>query len=52
MARLSSHRFRCSQVQGAAGAEPLACNRGNLWRPLVLPKRTENVSLTSLQHDW
>jgi hypothetical protein len=27
----------------------LACNLGNLWRRLVLPKRVESWSLTSLQ---
>ena len=27
----------------------IAYNLGNLWRRLVLPKRTDNWSLTSLQ---
>jgi hypothetical protein len=27
----------------------IACNLGNLWRPLVLPKKIDNWSLTSLQ---
>jgi hypothetical protein len=49
VARLSSYRFRYKPGAGEAAAEPLACNRGNLWGPLALPKRIENLSLTSLQ---
>jgi hypothetical protein len=35
--------------RGAAVAEHHAYNLGNLWRRLVLPKKIENWSLTSLQ---
>jgi len=34
---------------GRHGVSVLAYNLGNLWRRLVLPKRIENWSLTSLQ---
>ena len=47
MTRLSCHRFRSNQVRLALSL--LACNLGNLWRRLTLPKRIENWSLTSLQ---
>ena len=47
MTRLSCHRFRSNQVRLALSL--LAYNLGNLWRRLVLPKRIENWSLTSLQ---
>jgi hypothetical protein len=47
MTRLSCHRFRSNQVR--LGLSLLAYNLGNLWRRLVLPKRIENWSLTSLQ---
>jgi hypothetical protein len=45
--RLSCHRFRCNEVR--LWLSLIACNLGNLWRRLVLPKRIENWSLTSLQ---
>jgi hypothetical protein len=47
MTRLSCHRFRSNEVRQWLSA--LACNLGNRWRGLVLPKRIENWSLTSLQ---
>ena len=47
MTRLACHRFRSNQVRLALSL--LAYNLGNLWRRLVLPKRIENWSLTSLQ---
>src|SRR5450756_1351998 len=47
MTRLSCHRFRSNQVR--LWLSVLAYNLGNLWRRLVLPKRIENWSLTSLQ---
>ncbi len=47
VARLSCHRFRSNQARLALSL--LASNVGNLWRRLVLPKRIENWSLTSLQ---
>ena len=47
MTRLSCHRFRSNQVRLALSL--LAYNLGNLWRRLVLPKRIENWSRTSLQ---
>ena len=46
MTHLSCHRFRWNQVRLALSL--LAYNLGNLWRWLVLPKRIENWSLTSL----
>jgi hypothetical protein len=45
--RLSCHRFRANEVRLQLSA--LAYNLGNLWRRLVLPKRIEHWSLTSLQ---
>jgi hypothetical protein len=47
MTRLSCHRFRSNEVRLAQSL--LAYNLGNLWRRLVLPKRIETWSLTSLQ---
>jgi hypothetical protein len=47
MTRLSCHHFRSNEVR--LGLSVLAYNLGNLWRRLVLPKRIENWSLTSLQ---
>jgi hypothetical protein len=47
MPRLSCHRFRSNEVR--LWLSVLACNLGNLWRRLVLPKRLDNWSLTSLQ---
>jgi hypothetical protein len=45
--RLSCHRFRANEVRLQLSV--LACNLGNLWRRLVLPKRIDTWSLTSLQ---
>jgi hypothetical protein len=45
--RLSCHRFRSNEVRLLLSV--MAYNLGNLWRRLVLPKRIENWSLTSLQ---
>jgi DDE family transposase len=45
--RLSCHRFRANEVRLQLSL--LAYNLGNLWRRLVLPKRIETWSLTSLQ---
>jgi hypothetical protein len=47
MTRLSCHGFRSNEVRLALSL--LAYNLGNLWRRLVLPRRIENWSLTSLQ---
>jgi hypothetical protein len=47
MTRLSCHRFRSNEVR--LWLSVIAYNLGNLWRRLVLPKRIENWSLTSLQ---
>jgi hypothetical protein len=47
MTRLSCHRFRSNEVR--LWLSLIAYNLGNLWRRLVLPKRIENRSLTSLQ---
>ncbi len=47
MTRLSCHRFRSNVVRLWLGV--IAYNLGNLWRRLVLPKKIENWSLTSLQ---
>jgi hypothetical protein len=47
MTRLSCHRFRSNEVR--LWLSMLAYNLGNLWRRLVLPKRINNWSLTSLQ---
>ena len=41
------HRFRANEVR--LWLSVLAYNLGNLWRRLVLPKRIDNWSLTSLQ---
>ena len=45
--RLSCHRFRSNEVR--LWLSVIAHNLGNLGRRLVLPKRIENWSLTSLQ---
>jgi hypothetical protein len=47
MTRLSCHRFRCNEVR--LWLSVMAYNLGNLWRRLVLPRRIDNWSLTSLQ---
>jgi hypothetical protein len=47
MTRLSCHRFRSNEVRLLLSL--IAYNLGNLWRRLVLPKRIDNWSLTSLQ---
>jgi hypothetical protein len=47
MTRLSCHRFRSNEVW--LWLSLIAYNLGNLWRRLVLPKKIENWSLTSLQ---
>ena len=47
MTRLSCHRFRSNEVR--LWLSLIAYNLGNLWRRLVLPKKIENWSLTSLQ---
>ena len=47
MTRLSCHRFRSNEVR--LGLSMIAYNLGNLWRRLVLPKKIEKWSLTSLQ---
>src|SRR6266566_5535961 len=47
MTRLSCHRFRSNEVR--LWLSVIAYNLGNLWRRLVLPKRIDNCSLTSLQ---
>ena len=47
MARLSCHRFRANEVRLQLSV--LAYNLGNLWRRMVLPKRIDHWSLTSLQ---
>ena len=47
MTRLSCHRFRSNEVR--LWLSVLAYNLGNLWRRLVLPRRIDNWSLTSLQ---
>jgi len=44
---LSCHRFRANEVRLQLSV--LAHNLGNLWRRLVLPKRIDTWSLTSLQ---
>jgi len=46
MTRLSCHCFHSNQVRLALSL--LACNLGNLWRWLTLPRGIENWSLTSL----
>jgi hypothetical protein len=45
--RLSCHRFRANEVRLQLSV--LAYNLGNLWRRLVLPKRIDTWSLTSVQ---
>ena len=45
--RLSCHRFRSNEVR--LWHSVIAYNLGNLWRRLVLPKRIDGWSLTSLQ---
>ena len=45
--RLSGHRFRSTEVR--LWLRLIAYNLGNLWRRLVLPRRIESWSLTSLQ---
>ena len=47
MTQLSCHKFRSNEVR--LWLSLIAYNLGNLWRRLVLPKRIENWSLTSLQ---
>ena len=47
MTRLSYHRFRSNEVR--LWLSLIAYNLGNLWRRLVLPKKIEKWSLTSLQ---
>ena len=47
MTRLSCHRFRSNEVR--LWLSVLAYNLGNLCRRLVLPRKIENWSLTSLQ---
>ena len=47
MTRLSCHRFRSNEVR--LWLSVIAYNLGNLWRPLVLPKRIDGWSLASLQ---
>ncbi len=45
--RLSCHRFRGNEVR--LWLSVIAYNLGNLWRPLAVPRRIGNWSLTSLQ---
>jgi hypothetical protein len=47
MTRLSCHRFRSNEVR--LWLSVIAYNLGNLWRRLVLPKKIEKWTLTSLQ---
>ncbi len=47
MTRWSCHRFRSNEVRLRLSV--IAYNLGNLWRRLVLPRRVEKWSLTSLQ---
>ena len=47
MTRLSCHRFWANEVR--LWLSVIAYNLGNLWRRLVLPRRIESWSLTSLQ---
>jgi hypothetical protein len=47
MTRLSCHRFRSNEVR--LWLSLIAYNLGNLWRRLVLPKRIDNWTVTSLQ---
>ena len=46
--RLSCHRFRANEVRLQLSVLAMY-NLGNLWRRLVLPKRIDTWSLTSLQ---
>jgi Transposase DDE domain group 1 len=45
--RLSCHRFRANEVRFQLSV--IVYNLGNLWRGLVLPKRIDTWSLTSIQ---
>jgi hypothetical protein len=45
--RLSCHRFRSNE--GRRWLRVIAYNLGNLWRRLVLPRRIDHWSLTSVQ---
>ena len=45
--KVFSHRFRSNEVR--LWLSLIAYNLGNLWRRLVLLKKIENWSLTSLQ---
>ena len=47
MTRLSCHRFRPNEVR--LWLSVIAYNLGNLWRRLLVPKRIDGWSLTSLQ---
>ena len=47
MTRLSCHRFRSNGVRLLLSV--MAYNLGNLWQRLVLPRRIDHWSLTSLQ---
>ena len=47
MTRLSCHRFRSNEVR--LWLSVIAYNLGNLWRRLVLPRRIDHWSLSSLQ---
>jgi hypothetical protein len=47
MTRLGCHRFQSNEVRLLLSL--IAYNLGNLWRRLVLPKKIEKWSLTSLQ---
>ena len=47
MTRLGCHRFRSNEVR--LWLSVIAYNLGNVWRRLVLPKRIDKWSLTSLQ---
>ena len=47
MTRLSCHRFRANEVRLQLSV--LVYNLGNLWRRMVLPKRIDHWSPTSLQ---
>ncbi len=47
MTRLGCHRFRSNEVR--MWLSLIAYNLENLWRRLVLPRRIDNWSLTSLQ---
>ena len=46
MTRLRCHRFRSNEVR--LWLSLIAYSLGNLWRRLVLPKKIEDWSLTSL----